>query len=146
MQASPQTESPDVDRLGRVIGNGFAIAISLVLLFIVQNIVEWGWLPFLTEEFNDLVPLISFSLIVSMLTYAVFMFSDHPTLKSWGQILTNLISLYVTWQVLVVFPFSFDEGGFDWALAFRIVLIVAMVGIAASTIVEVVKLARARGA
>ncbi|HET9258752.1 MAG TPA: hypothetical protein VFP42_01325, partial [Acidimicrobiia bacterium] len=63
--------------------------------------------------------------------------------KSTGQIVTNLISIFVSYQVLLVFPFDFSAYDFNWALIVRIVLILAMVGAGLGMLTEAVKLASA---
>lgn len=133
--------SPDVKRLGRMLGYSIAIGLNVVLLIIVQNILEWGWLPFLTEDFVDLVPWISFSLAASIAANTVYLFNDNRIVKSAGQIGINLISIFVTYQVLTVFPFDFSAYSFDWGLLVRIVLIVAMVGAGVGVLAEIYKLA-----
>ena len=117
-----------------------AIVVNLVMLFVVQNILEWGWLPFLTEEFAEVVPWISFSLIVSIAANLVYQMDDSPTVKSLGQIVVNLISIQVTFVMLTVFPFDFSASQFDWEPVTRLVLILAIVGAGVGAIVEGVKL------
>jgi hypothetical protein len=133
--------SPEVKRFGRRFGYSIAIGINVVMLIIVQNILDWGWLPFLTDDFADLVPWISFSLGASIVANVVYIFNDDRVVKSTGQIAINLITLVVTYQVFSVFPFDFSAYSFDWALVTRIVLILAMVGAGIGTLAEVYKLA-----
>ena len=85
-----------------------AIVINVAMLVIVQNILEWGWPPFLTDEFAEVVPWISFSLIASIVVNVIYQFDDSHTVKSMGQIGVNLISVWVTYTVLTVFPFDFS--------------------------------------
>jgi hypothetical protein len=126
--------------MGRNVGYGIAILINLVLLYVVQHLMEWGIAPFLTEEFNDLVPLITASLSVSVAVYVIYLFDDRPTIKSVGQIVTNLVSLFVTVQVFAVFPFDFTGYDFDWSTLVRVILILGMVGTVFGTLAEVRKL------
>ncbi|HEY7564585.1 MAG TPA: hypothetical protein VIA81_06635 [Acidimicrobiia bacterium] len=121
-------------------GYAFAVVINLAMLIIVQNILEWGWLPFLTEEFTSVVPWISLSLVVSIVANFVYQFNDTVVVKSTGQILVNLVSLFVTYQVFTVFPFDFSGSGFDWTLTARIVLILAMIGVAVGMLTEAIRL------
>lgn len=135
--------SPELKRVGRRFGYGVAVVINLVMLVVVQNILEWGWAPFLTDEFAQVVPWISLSLVVSILANLVYQFDDTRFVKSTGQIVTNLISIFVSYQVLLVFPFDFSAYDFNWALIVRIVLILAMVGAGIGMLTEAVKLASA---
>jgi hypothetical protein len=52
----------------------------------------------------------------------------------------NLVSLFVTYQVFTVFPFDFSRSGFDWTLTARIVLILAMIGVAVGMLTEAIRL------
>lgn len=133
--------SPEVKRTGRRAGYSIAIGINVVMLFIVQNILEWGWLPFLTDEFAEVVPWISFSLGASIIANVVYLFNDDLVVKSTGQIALNLIAIVVTYQVFSVFPFDFSAYSFDWSLVTRVVLVLAMVGAAIGAVTEVRKLA-----
>jgi hypothetical protein len=133
--------SPELKRVGRTFGYGVAAVINLVMLIVVQNILDWGWAPFLTDEFAQVVPWISLSLVASIVANLIYEFNDTRFVKSTGQILTNLISIFVTYQVLTVFPFDFSAYDFNWALIVRIVLILAMVGAGIGVLTEAVKLA-----
>lgn len=141
MSATGTYASPDLRRPGRRFGYGVAIAINVALLIFVQNILDWGTLAFLTDEFADVVPWISLGLAATILANLVYQFNDTRIIKSTGQILTNLISIFVTYQVLLVFPFDFSGSTFNWELMFRILLVLAMVGAGIGVVVEAVKLA-----
>lgn len=128
----------------RRFGYGIAIFVNLVMLVVVQNILDWGILSFLTPEFATVVPWMTFSIIVSIIVYAVFMITDSPTVVSFGRIIMNLTSLLATWRLLEVFPFDFTGYEFDWTLATRAVLILTIVGTVIGAVVEAVRLARPR--
>jgi hypothetical protein len=127
---------------GARVGYSIAIAVNLVMLVITQNILEWGWAPFLTVDFALVEPWISLSLTASILVNVIYQFDDGPAVKGIGQILVNLLSAYVTVQVLTVFPFDFSAYGFDWEVVARVVLILAAVGAGIGAVVEFVKLLR----
>lgn len=136
-----QSDAPtDLRRTGRRFGYGVAIAVNVVMLFVVQNILDWGWFSFLTEEFSDVVPWISLSLGISILVNAVYLVDDRRVVKSTGQILINLVNIGVSYLILQVFPFDFSTYDFDWSIVARVVLIVAIVGSAFGAIAEVGKL------
>lgn len=133
--------SPGLKRAGRRFGYSVAIAVNVVMLVIVQNILAWGWLPFLTQEFDEVVPWISVSLVASIVANLLYSVNDMRLVKSTGQILVNLISILVTYQIFSVFPFDFSAYNFNWALIVRIVLILAMVGAGIGVLTEAIKLA-----
>jgi hypothetical protein len=124
------------------VGYSTAIAVNLVMLVITQNILEWGWVPFLTGDFALVEPWISLSLTASIIVNVIYQFDDGPAVKAIGQILVNVLSAYVTVQVLTVFPFDFSAYGFDWEVVARVVLILAAVGAGIGAVVEFVKLLR----
>ena len=133
--------SPVIRQAGRRLGYALAVIINLVMLIVVQNILEWGWLDFLTVEFAEVVPWISLSLAASVLVNLVYQVNDGPLVKSSGQLSSNLISIFVTFHVFQVFPFDFSSYDFNWGIVARIVLILAMVGAGIGMLVEAYKLA-----
>jgi uncharacterized membrane protein SirB2 len=132
--------APELKETGRRFGYGIAVVINLVMLVVVQNVVEWGWPPFLTQEFADVVPWISASLLVSIAANLIYQFNDSPAVKSTGQILVNLVSIAVSYVVLQVFPFDFSSYAFNWAPIARIVLILAIVGSGIGVLTEAIRL------
>lgn len=132
--------SPDSKRTATRFGYVISIVINVAMLVIVQNLLEWGWLPFLTDEFAEVVPWISFSLIASIVANIIYQLDDSQIVKSVGQIAVNLISVWVTYTVLTVFPFDFSGYQFDWEIVTRVVLILAIVGAGIGTLVEAIKL------
>ncbi len=136
-----QTESSaELKRAGRRVGYVIAIAINIALLVVVNNILQWGWFGFITDEWADVTPWISVSLLASTLANLVYVFNDAPVVKSSGQLVTNLIALVATYQMFRVFPFDFSGYAFDWAIVVRIVLIVGIVGTGIGAIVEAFRL------
>lgn len=130
-----------VRRLGRQTGYAIAILINLGMLFVVRNVLEWDFLPWLTKGFAEVVPWVSFSLLASIVANLIYEINDARVVKSTGQIGVNLISIVVTYQVLKVFPFDFSSYGFDWGIVVRIVLILAMVGAGIGVVTETIALA-----
>jgi hypothetical protein len=142
MQATRLSVRPDLERVGIKTGYLVAIVVNAVMLVIVQNILEWGWLGFLTPEFDDLVPLVSFSLGFSVLVNLVYLSNDAPRVRATGDIGMNLVSLLVTYQIYQVFPFDFTAYEFNWAVMARVVLILAMVGCGIGIITSALRLAK----
>ena len=140
MSTSHMEISPDTKKAARRASYVIAIVINVAMLVIVQNLVEWGWPAFLTAEFAEVVPWISFSLIASIVANIIYQIDDSQTVKSVGQIAVNLISMWVTYTVLTVFPFDFSGYQFDYEIVARVVLILAIVGAGIGAIVEAIKL------
>lgn len=122
------------------VGSGVAVVINLALLIITDNLLDWGWLPFLTGEFAELVPWISVSLMLSIVTNLFYLFEDRLEVRAVGQILVNLVSIVVTYRILLVFPFDFDGYAFAWEVIARIALVLAIVGAGIGILFESIRL------
>ncbi|MEA2022995.1 MAG: hypothetical protein U9N79_01750 [Actinomycetota bacterium] len=127
--------------VGRV-GYGVAVAVNIVLLFIVNNLLAWGWVPFLTDDFERLLPIVNLSLVVGAGVNFAFIFYNASWFRSAGQILQNVVSLFVTVATLKIFPFDFSPYGINWAVVARVLLILIFVALVIGTIVESVKMIR----
>lgn len=113
---------------------GYLVAaiVNLVVLWAVHQFLDWGWPSFLTEEWNDVLPVLSVSIGASVLANLVFVWrSDHP-IKPLGDLVTTVLGLIATIRVLRVFPFEFT--GTDWSWAVRTVLVVAIVGMSIAVV------------
>lgn len=117
-----------------------ALVVNAAMVFVVLNLLEWGVLPFLTEEFTLLVPLIVLSLVASIVANAMYLFYDPPGFKTLCQVCISVISLVVAIRIYQVFPFDFTGYGEEWPSVTRIIVVVAMAGSAISILNESVKL------
>ena len=140
------TTSSEVKTPGAVGARRFgfvvAIAVNVVMLVIVNNIVEWGWIPFLTDDFAEVVWLINLSLTASILANTAYIAYDPGWFKSMTQVGLNLISIVVIVRMWQVFPFDFSRYQFDWETLLRLVLVLAVVGTGIGIVVELVNLVR----
>lgn len=129
------------DRSSRA-GHLFAAVLAIAGLYVANHLLDWGFPPFLTDDFDRVLPLVNLSFGASLAVNAVRVV--HP--GAWLVAATDLISILAglpalvrTWQV---FPFDFDRDGFRWDLATRVVLIVAIVGSIIGLVVGAVRLVR----
>lgn len=143
MSANQKAERRRPSRGTRRLGYGISIGVQVALLIVVNNLVEWDILPFITEEFNDLVPYINVSLVASIVVNAVYFAFDPRWFKSLGQAILNVISLVVIVQTYRIFPFDFSGSSFNWTAVTRICLLALMVLIGIGVIGEVVKMFQA---
>jgi hypothetical protein len=127
---------------GRRFGYGVAIAVNLVLVWVVGNLLEWELVGFLTAEFADLVPLIQLGLWVTIAANVVYAMDDRSFATRAAKLVVDVVNLFVTFRVFDVFPFDFSAHTFDWGLVFRGVLLIALVGTAISALVHVGELLR----
>jgi hypothetical protein len=135
------TRSRGSRRFGYVV----SILVNLLVLWIANNLLGWGWFPWLTDDFSDVLPFIDASIGVSIAVDAVSLFRDPPWFRSAGTVVGNAVSLVATVRMLQVFPFDFSDYTFPWAAVVRVLLVVACIGIVVATIVEVAKLTSGAG-
>jgi hypothetical protein len=128
--------TPGVRRFGYVI----AIAVNVVMIYVVNNILSWGIAPFLTEDFSQVVGWLNLSLAATVAANITYLAFDPPWFRSASQALVNLAGLMAIIRMYDVFPFDFTGYEFPWDRTARILLILAMVGTALGVIAEVAKL------
>lgn len=139
MSAIRVEPSPALGHSGKRIGYSIAIVINLAMLVAIQNLLGWGWLPFLTSEFAEAVPWISIVLVVSIVTNLIYQLDDSRAVKAVGQIMINTVSAFATYVVLRIFPFDFSDTLFDWTQVAQIVLILGIVGAGVGAVVELIR-------
>lgn len=137
-QTPKRRPAAPVRRLGYLV----AMAVHAVLLVVVNNIVEWDVLPFLTAEFDSVVPIISASLWAGILVNAVWVAYDPRWVRSLGDLITGAVSLLAAVRMLQVFPFDFAASEFPWEMVARVVLIAAIVGVVIGMVVSTMTLVR----
>ncbi len=112
------------------------------MLYVANQLLEWDWPSFLTDDYADVLPWISASLIVGIVVNALYLASDPPWFRSVGQLVENVFSVVVTVRFLQVFPFDFVTWDTDWSWLVRVILWVAIIGVTIGSIVELSRLAR----
>jgi hypothetical protein len=135
-----QTTHAPVIKPSAKLGYVVAVGVNLLMLVVALNILEWGWLGFLTTEFEKVLPWVSLTLVASIIANLVYQFDDGPVVRSLGEMVTNLISILATYRVFRVFPFDFSGYQFDWAPVTRAVLILAMAGAGVGMIAASIRL------
>jgi len=125
----------------RRLGYGFAIAINAVMLFVVDNATTWN-IPWLTSDFDRVVPLLNMALIGAILANAVYLVFDPAWFKLLADTALLCLNLAATIAILRVFPFDFSGYAFDWTVVIRMVLILAVVAVTIGIIVNLVNLVR----
>lgn len=130
---------------GRRIGYVVAAVMNGALLYVVNNLLAWDLLPFLTDGFSRVLWILNLSLLASLLANVMWIWFDPVWLKATAQIALNAISLAVTVRLWNVFPFDFSSYSFDWETVARVVLVIGGVGLSIGILVEVVNLVRWAG-
>ena len=124
----------------RRIGYGVAVLFNLIFLVIIHNLLDWGWVSWLTEDFETLLPIITFSLVASVFVNLAYVFYDAKWFKALCEIGLVTISLWVAIRTWQVFPFDFSAYSFNWESFARAILVFAIVGMSIALLANVVKL------
>lgn len=124
------------------VGHAAGVLLAVGGLWVANNLLRWDILPFLTDDFDRVLPLINLSLVVNLVVSAIRLV--HP--RVWLVAATELVTLVAGLPALVrmwrVFPFDIRGRRIPWELGLRVLLVVAMVGTVLGFLAGVVRLAR----
>ncbi len=126
----------------RRVGYAVAVAVSGVLLVLVNAVPGWRAVPFVTAEAVDVIFLVNLSLIVGIVVNSLNAVFDRRWLRAAGELASSTVALVMLVQLWQVFPFEFADPAVDWALILRVVIAFAIGGCVASMIVQMVILIR----
>jgi len=131
---------PTQSSTSRRFGYAVAVAVNAAILVVVNNILEWGWFPWLTDDFELVLPLVNLSLVATILANIAYMAYDAAWFKSICEIGQLSISIAVAIRTFRVFPFDFAAYTWDWEATTRLTIVVAIVAMFIAIIVHVVRL------
>ena len=101
VEASPGTKPSPT---GRRFGYAAAAVVNAALLFVVNNLLEWDLLPFLTNDFDRVVPIVRVSLVATIVVNLIYLFFDPDWFKSLSQIGLLGISMAATVRLYRISP------------------------------------------
>lgn len=147
-------------RGGRITASVFAIAWSIVLLIFfnfynqyiayyhsgtVNGVTTWTGRPFFTEDINLWLPILTTTLILTVIGHIILIIFDRYTLREIVFIILNAFGLATILTLLSVFPFDFsvipNTTAADIAYSgVTILLIIISIGIAIGILVRFIKL------
>jgi hypothetical protein len=127
---------------GRRFGYVLAVAINGVLLWVAHQLLDWQWPRFLTEDFDQLLPILTVSFVASMVANALFVLADPPWFKAVAGVVTSAISLAVSIRTWQVFPFDFSTYAVDWSTLVRVLVALGIAGSAIATLVNLINVPR----
>jgi hypothetical protein len=140
------SQSPDITQ-SRARRAGYAVSVVVnVIMWVLVN-VRPGWrdLPFLTEDFLDILWLVNLSIITSAVVNVAYLFYDPAWFKSVCQVGVLSVGLSASVRTWQVFPFDFSSYTFPWEGITRVLLILGIFGSVVAIIVELVKLVKLAG-
>jgi len=147
-------------RRGRITASAFAIAWSIALLIFfnffnqyvayyssetVGGITTWIRYPYFTNDINLWLPVLTATLIISIIGHIILIILDRYILREIIHIIINAFSLWTILTLLTVFPFDFSVIPSTTAadatyLGVRIFLIFISIGVGITILVRVIKL------
>jgi hypothetical protein len=107
-QTLPPKKSSGIKDFFRKLNYLIAIVVNVILLLIAYRIPEWE-ISFITDEFEDCLPFITFSLGWTIVLNGILLAYDPYRFRHAIQILLNLLSLLLMWATLAIFPFDFEQ-------------------------------------
>jgi hypothetical protein len=127
----------------RRFGYFVAVVFNAAGLFVINAWPGWDALPFLTDDTSQILGIVNLTLSASLAFSLVDLFGDPPWLVALGGLTTSALGLVATVRIWRVFPFDFGDSSIDWALLFRIALVIGVVGSCIAMAVQLVTLVRA---
>lgn len=141
-QRTTTTRQPS--RAARRFGYVLGAAINGLMLVGANVWPGWDVLPFLTDDFTTVLPLVNASIVVGVVANLVYVVDDRRRVKAFGDLVTTAVGLLVVLRLWQVFPFDFSGSTFDWELVARVLLGLGVVGSAIGLVVALVQLVTGR--
>ena len=150
-QVHPSVEAPGrasrpraTSSVGRRSGYIVSVVVNVVGLWVVNHLLSWGWPPFLTSAFEDLLPYVNASIIAGIVANVVWTLWDPDWLRHLGQIAVDVISFVAVVRTWQIFPFDLSGYWGGWETIGRVVLVLAGIGLVVDVLGRLVALVRAR--
>ena len=124
-------------------GSVMAALVNGAILWVANHLLGWGWPPFLTDGFEDLLPWVNTSLVSTIAVNLLWTWRDPAWFKRLAQLGLNAISLVVIVRSWQIFPLDFTGYWSGWATLARIALGIAFFGVVVDTVTRLVGLTRA---
>lgn len=117
-----------------------AIAANAIMLWLAHQLLDWGWPSFLTDDFDQVLGLITASFVASMVVNAGYLVHDRGRFRALGDLVIAAFGFVVSLRMWDVFPFDFSGWQTDWSWLVRTALVVGIGGTAIAMIVNAVRL------
>lgn len=124
---------------GRRFGYFLSILINGAIYYAINNVPIWNYIPFLNEQYRDVLWIANISLGVTVFMYATFMVFDPRWYRSLMQAVVNLFSFYSMEIFRQVFPLDLSDTAAHWV---NIGLLILMAIMILSTISEIASAVR----
>jgi membrane-associated HD superfamily phosphohydrolase len=119
-----------------------SILISGLLLYGLNNISSFD-IPFLTLDFQRVLPIINVSLGVAIFCSFLLVLDDDGKFGSFLRIVQNLFAIFLVYSLYNIFPFTFSSisNSVLVSTSLKVALLATIVGLGVATILEFLKLA-----
>lgn len=124
----------------RRLGYTIAILVNGTILFVAHNLLAWGVPTWLTEGFGDVLPILTTSLLATILVNTVFLVYDEPWFATACELVTLGLAMAVAVTTYRVFPFDFSTYAWDWDSIVRWVIVLTIAAMSIALVVNAVKL------
>ncbi|MCX6235905.1 MAG: hypothetical protein NT175_14505 [Bacteroidetes bacterium] len=135
-------KKPDTFWIARRFGYLVTIIVLFVLVYVFEHLYDWG-VPFLTEEYNDLLWYIRLSFYASIAAHALYFLYDPKWFRHLLKAIANVFFALSTIMFYVIFPFDFATSQVNKIV--KIVLLIMMVISIISILTELIKAIRHLG-
>lgn len=123
------------------VGYLVAVAVNLVMWYLINIQPGWEAVPFLTQDTTLVLPFVNASIIAGIVVNLIYVVRDPAWLRGLGDILTTALGLVAMVRIWQVFPVDFADGSL-WRLLARWVVAVGILGSAIGILAGFTKLVR----
>ena len=111
----PKAAKPRPSPAARRAGYLVTIVLNVVLLVIVNNLLVWGWVPILTDDFSRVLPIVNLSIGASIVANALYLVYDSLWFTGLSELVLLAISFAAGLSLYRVFPFDLSAYERDLA-------------------------------
>lgn len=115
-------------RAQRRVGYLAAVAVNVVILLLAHRLLGWGWPPFLTARFADLLPFVDASLAATIAVNLLWTARDPSWLRHVGQFGLDALTAVVVVRTWQIFPLDLAGYWSGWGTIARLLLVVGISG------------------
>lgn len=126
---------------GRRVGYIAALLINLLMLYVFHNLENWN-IPFITGEFEQVLPALDLAILTTVGANALLLLNDSPWFRALLQIFQGITGFWAVLTLFRVFPFNFTSDFVNSLLRFALAL--AMLGIVVGLVVDLFRLITGR--
>lgn len=136
------TDRPQPARAARVAGHLVAVVVNVALLWVAYRVLDRGWLPFLTPQWREVLPVLTVSCVATVAVHLGLVAHDPPWLRALVEAVLLAFAIAVLATVWRVFPFDLEGYAVPWEVLARVALAVSVVGSAIGIVIQLVAVGR----